>query len=119
MLYATRAFIADGNDPKPAVDNIKQNLKIYPYVPGSFGTPIAEALKGKVRLAGEPKIPETKFIEASGMSFNTIPPSDYGFFEMINENVQNEPATSYDVELAGQLAAIGIVHGKEFKPDGG
>ena len=36
---------------------------------------------------------------------------------MINENVQNEPATSYDVELAGQLAAIGIVHGKEFKPD--
>ncbi len=51
------------------------------------------------------------------MSFNTIPPSDYGFFEMINENVQNEPATSYDVELAGQLAAIGIVHGQEFKPD--
>jgi len=44
-------------------------------------------------------------------------PSDYGFFELINENVQNEPATSYDVERAGQLAAIGIVHGKEFKPD--
>jgi hypothetical protein len=36
---------------------------------------------------------------------------------MLNENVQNEPATSYDVELAGQLAAIGIVHGKEFEPD--
>ena len=58
-----------------------------------------------------------KFIDVSGMSFNTIPPSDYGFFEMINENVQNEPATSYDVELAGQLAAIGIVHGKQFEPD--
>jgi hypothetical protein len=36
---------------------------------------------------------------------------------MINENVQQEPATSYDVELAGQLAAIGIVHGKPFNPD--
>ena len=36
---------------------------------------------------------------------------------MINANVQNEPATSYDVELAGQLAAIGIVKGKEFAPD--
>ncbi len=116
VLYALRAFIVDGKDPKPAVDNIKQNLKIYPYAPGSYGTSIAEALEGKVRLAGEPKIPETKFIEASGMSFNTIPPSDYSFFEMINENVQNEPATSYDVELAGQLAAIGIVHGKAFKP---
>jgi len=117
VLYALRAFIENGNDPKPAVQNIKQNLKIYPYKPGSFGTPIAEALEGKVRLAGEPEIPETKFINGSGKSFNTIPPSDYGFFEMINENVQNEPATSYDVELAGQLAAIGIVHGKEFKPD--
>jgi len=117
VLYALRAFIDNGNDPKPAVENIKRNLKIYPYKPGSFGTPIAEALEGKVRLAGEPKIPETKFINASGKSFNTIPPSDYGFFEMIDENVQNEPATSYDVELAGQLAAIGIVHGKKFAPD--
>jgi hypothetical protein len=116
VLYATRANLVD-NDPKPAVENIKANLKIYPYVPGSYGTSIAEALKGEVRLAGEPKIPQMKFIEASGKSFNTIPPSDYRFFEMINENVQTEPATSYDVELTGQLAAIGIVKGKEFKPD--
>jgi hypothetical protein len=115
-LYAARAYLVD-NDPKPAVENVKQNLKIYPYQPGSFGTSIAQALEGTVRIAGEPKIPEMKFIEGSGLSFNTIPPSDYSFFEMINENVQNEPANSYDVELAGQLAAIGIVHGKEFKPD--
>jgi hypothetical protein len=115
-LYAARAYLVDG-DPKPAVENVKKNLKIYPYQPGSFGTSIAQALEGTVRISGEPKIPEMKFIEASGRSFNTIPPSDYSFFEMINENVQNEPATSYDVELAGQLAAIGIVHGKKFAPD--
>jgi hypothetical protein len=117
ILYAGRAFIANGDDPKPAVENVKANLKIYPYAPGSWGSSIAQALQGEVKLAGEPKVPEMKFIEASGKSFNTIPPSDYGFFEMINENVQNEPATSYDVELAGQLAAIGIVHGKPFAPD--
>jgi len=117
VLYALRAFIANGNDPKPAVANIKDNLKIYPYAPGSFGTSIAEALEGKVRLGETPEIPETKFISASGMSFNTIPPSDYAFYELLNENVQAEPATSYDVELAGQLAAIGIVHGKPFAPD--
>lgn len=116
-LYAVRAFIEDGNDPKPPVDNIKENLKIYRYQPGSYGTPIAKALEGTVRLAQEPAIPEMKFIEGSGLSFNTIPPSDYRFFEMINENVQNEPATSYDVELAGQLAAIGIVKGQDFAPD--
>ncbi len=115
-LYASRANLV-GNDPKPAVENIKRSMKVYPYRPGSFGSSIAQALDGSVRIAGEPKVPETRFIEATGRSFNTIPPSDYGFFELINENVQSEPATSYDVELAGQLAAIGIVHGKLFKPD--
>ena len=48
---------------------------------------------------------------------HTIPPSDYDLFELINENVQAEPTNSYDVELAGQLAAIGIVKGKQFAPD--
>ena len=64
-LYAARAYLVD-NDPKPAVENVKKNLKIYPYQPGSFGTSIAQALEGTVRIAGEPKIPETKFIEGSG-----------------------------------------------------
>ncbi|MGK9167629.1 DUF1254 domain-containing protein [Inquilinus limosus] len=116
VLYAARAFLTD-NDPKPTTELIKKNLKIYPYTPGGYGTSIATALGGTVKLAANPKMPETKFIEASGMSFNTIPPSDFSFFEMINANVQAEPAGSYDVELAGQLAAIGIVKGKEFKPD--
>jgi len=115
-LYASRAYLVN-DDPKPAIDNIKKTMKVYPYQPGSFGTSIAQALEGTVRIAGEPKIPEMKFIEGTGLSFNTIPPSDFGFFEMINENVQSQPATSYDVELAGQLAAIGIVHGKPFAPD--
>lgn len=116
ILYASRAYLVN-SDPKPAVENIKTNMKIYPYTPGGFGTSIAEALTGAVRLGEDPKIPDTKFIEASNLSFNTIPPSDFGFYEWINENIQAEPATSYDVELAGQLAAIGIVKGKEFAPD--
>jgi hypothetical protein len=116
VLYAARAFLTN-NDPKPTAELIKKHLKIYGYTPGGVGTSIATALEGKVRLAKNPPIPETKFVEGSGKAFNTIPPNDYGFFEMINENVQQEPATSYDVELAGQLAAIGIVKGKPFDPD--
>ena len=116
VLYAARSFLVN-NDPKPAVELIKKHMKIYSYTPGGVGTSIATALEGKVRLAANPAIPEIKFVEGSGKAFNTIPPGDYGFFEMINENVQQEPATSYDVELAGQLAAIGIVKGKPFKPD--
>ena len=116
VIYAARAFLTD-NDPKPTVELIKKTLKIYPYTPGGFGTSIATALEGKVRLAANPPVPETKFVEASGKSFNTIPPSDFGFFETIDANVQQEPADSYQPELAGQLAAIGIVKGKPFKPD--
>ena len=117
VLYAARSFLVN-DDPQPAVANIKKHLKIYPYTPGGYGTSIATALAGEVRLAENPPA-ETKFIEASGKSFNTIPPSDFGFFEMINKNVQEEPATSYDVELAGQLAAIGIQKGQPFQPDEG
>jgi hypothetical protein len=116
VLYAARSFLVD-NDPRAAVELIKKHLKIYPYTPGGVGTSIATALGGKVRLEKNPSIPATTFIEGTGRAFNTIPPGDYGFFEMLNDNVQQEPATSYDVELAGQLAAIGIVKGKPFAPD--
>jgi hypothetical protein len=104
--YWGRAFMQD-NDPKPVAAMVKRTLKIYPFVPGGVGTSIA----------GNPPVPETKFIEVSGRSFNTIPPSDYTFFEKINALVQDEPAGSLDVELAGQMAAIGIVKGKPFAPD--
>jgi hypothetical protein len=116
VIYAARAFLTD-NDPKPTVELIKKTIKIYPYTPGGVGTSIATALEGKVRLEANPPVPATKFVEASGKSFNTIPPSDFSFFEMINANVQQEPANSYNPELAGQLAAIGIVKGKQFNPD--
>jgi hypothetical protein len=116
VLYAVRAFMVD-NDPKPSAALIRQSLKIYPYTRGGVGTSIATALKGKVTLAPDPPVPETRFIEASGKSFNTIPPNDFSYFEMLNEVVQLEPATSFDTELMGQLAAIGIVKGQPFNPD--
>ena len=62
-------------------------------------------------------IPETVFVEGSGKAFNTVPPSDFGFFELMNEVVQDEPAGSTDAELMGHLAAIGIVKGEPFEPD--
>jgi len=116
VLYACRGYL-ENNDPRPAVENVKKNLKIYPYTPGGYGTSIATALEGKIRLEVNPPIPATKFVEASGKAFNTVPPSDFGFFETINAAVQQEPADSYNPELAGQLAAIGIVKGKPFNPD--
>ena len=51
------------------------------------------------------------------MSFNTIPPNDFGYWETINELVQQEPAGAGDPELLGLLAAVGIVNGQPFEPD--
>jgi hypothetical protein len=115
-LYAVRANL-ENNDPKPAVANIKERLKIYPYTPGGYGTSIATALDGKIRLERDAPIPPTKFVEGSGKAVNTVPPSDFSFFELVNELVQSEPATSTSPEILGQLAAIGIVKGKPFNPD--
>ena len=61
--------------------------------------------------------PPTVFHEGSGKVMNTIPPNDFTFYEMLNEVVQQEPATSLDPELMGPVAAIGIVKGKPFAPD--
>jgi hypothetical protein len=116
VLYAVRAFM-ENNDPKPAVASIKKGLKIYPYTAGRYGTSLATILDGKVTPGPAAAIPPTKFIEASGKAFNTIPPNDFSFFEVVNELVQMEPATSFNPECSGQLAAIGIVKGKPFNPD--
>jgi hypothetical protein len=81
------------------------------------GTPIAEFLAGKARLGRVDPPPATVFHEGSGKVMNTIPPSDWTFYEMLNEIVQAEPATSLDPELMGPVAALGIVKGKPFAPD--
>lgn len=51
VLYAARAYLQD-NDPSLSVENIKRNLKIYRYTPGGYGTSIATALEGNVKLEG-------------------------------------------------------------------
>ena len=43
--------------------------------------------------------------------------NDFSFFEEVNAIVQEEPVGALDPERAGQLAAIGIVHGQPFAPD--
>ncbi|OQK18503.1 hypothetical protein AU255_12025 [Methyloprofundus sedimenti] len=121
-----RLFLED-NSPKKPVAVIKKTLKIYPYEAGGYGTSIASALQGKATLLRSPKHklewsflrpqPPVKFTEGTGLAINTIPPSDYSYFELINDVVQREPADSLDAEILGSLAAIGIVKGKKFNPD--
>jgi hypothetical protein len=117
IVWFGRSFLESQNDPKPVVDTIRKFTKVYPYEPGGVGTPIAEFLAGKVNLGRVTPPPPTVFHEGSGKVMNTIPPNDWTYFEMLNEVVQQEPATSVDPELMGPLAAIGIIRGKPFAPD--
>jgi hypothetical protein len=92
-----RGLLVNG-DPKPAVENIKAHLKIYP-------------------LAQAANPPVTKFTNMSGVPHNTVHANDFHFYEEINAIVQMEPNESLDPETMGLLAAIGIEKGKPFAPD--
>lgn len=96
-LLFFRTFLKDG-DPKPGVDNVKKNLRVYP-------------------LSQAANRPEMKFVNISGKAFNTIGPGDYSAFEYLNRSIQDEPSDALDPYSLGVFAAIGIEKGKPFTPD--
>jgi hypothetical protein len=56
-------------------------------------------------------------VEGTGLAINTVPPNDFGHYELLDALVQMEPAEALDTELAGQFAAFGIVKDEKFAPD--
>lgn len=93
-----RSFLVNG-DPQPGVDLVKKFTKIYP---------LADAAKTH---------PPLKVVNMSGTPFNTVFPTDYRFWELLNEVVQEEPANSLDPVTLGFFQSIGIQKGKPFAPD--
>lgn len=91
-----RGSIAKGL--KPEVEKMTSGLKVYP---------LAEA--------ADP--PKTEFIDFSDVSYSTISPNDFSFYEDLNQVIQKEPIDSLDPETRGLVASIGIVKGKPFNPD--
>ena len=116
VTVIVRAFMVD-NDPTVPVEAIRNGLRVSPYVPGAEGSAVASFLAGDAPLGAAKPVPETRFVEASGLEMNTVFPNDYSFWETINELVQEEPPEAGDPELLGLLASVGIVHGKQFDPD--
>jgi hypothetical protein len=111
-----RVFMTD-NDPRPAAEAVRNGVRLSPYQPGAQGTSVATFLTGgAAHLAPVQPVPDTRFIEGSGTSFNTIPPNDFSYWETINGLVQREPPGAGDPETLGLLASVGIVHGKPFNP---
>jgi hypothetical protein len=92
-----RSLLKDG-DPKPGVESVKKNLRIYP-------------------LSQAAKPPAMKFVDISGKAFNTIGPSDFSLFDYVNHVIQAEPGDAMDPNTLGVFAAVGIEKGKPFAPD--
>ena len=93
-----RGYVKKG--AKEATDRIKANLKVYP-------------------LAKKNNPPEMEFINMSGLAdYKTIAPNDFGFYESLDNLIQEEPLDFIDPENRGLIAAIGIVKGQMFNPDG-
>lgn len=91
-----RSFLVDG-DPKPGIDLVKAHTFFYP-------------------LGDKPE--EMTYVDLSSKGyFNTINPTGYEFWEMLDKVVQEEPADSLDPVTAEFFALIGIEHGKPFAPD--
>jgi hypothetical protein len=61
--------------------------------------------------------PDMEFINFAGLEFNTVHSNNASFYDEVATLVSEEPADSLDPERAGQLAALGIVHGQPFNPD--
>ncbi len=92
-----RGYVTKG--PKEAADRIKKHLKVYP-------------------LSMKDNPPRTQFTNMTGLAdYQTIMPNDFGFYESLNNLIQEEPIEFLDPENRGLLAAIGIVKGKPFRPD--
>jgi hypothetical protein len=61
--------------------------------------------------------PAQKFVNISGLKFNTVHANDFKFYEELNDVVQHEPGDAFDPDTVGLFASIGIKKGKPFAPD--
>jgi hypothetical protein len=115
MWFAGRSFLANNSLDKAIKD--ADVLALYPYSPGGQGTSIGDYLNGEAKLGPPSEYKKAIKIDGTGNPMNTLPPSNYQHFVMLNALIQEVPATAMNPEIGGLAAAIGIEKGKPFNPD--
>ena len=91
-----RGFLVDGSTA-PAIEATRAHFKMYP-------------------LSQKNNPPEMTFVNVSGKPHNTIHRMDFGYWEELNTQIQDETLLGLDPDIRGLLAAIGIEKGKPFEP---
>jgi hypothetical protein len=97
LVVFYRAFVEKG-DIADAVAGVRTKAGVFP-------------------LSQAAKPPATRFVNISGVKFNTISANDFSFYQELHGVVQNEPADWVDPDTVGLYAAIGIRKGQPFAPD--
>jgi hypothetical protein len=85
-------------DLAAGVQQVKDTMRVYPW-------------------AQRDNPPKTKFVNLSGLKFNTVHANNFEFYEELNAVIQKEPGDALPAELVGTLASIGIKKGQPFAPD--
>ena len=84
VLYAARAFLVEQRSEAGRRDD-QEDAEDLSLHAGRLRHEHRDCARRQASGSqASPPVPPTKFVEASGKSFNTIPPSDFSFFEMIN-----------------------------------
>ncbi len=126
--------VSQNGDPLPIAEFFQRRIQIYPFdidfdqefnfdepdpqpepVAGTT-TPDGESDPSVDDFAPDVTDDETRFVSLSGVPMSTIPPSDLGFYEMINESLQREPPQAFGPETLGLLASVGLRPGSTFAP---
>jgi len=95
--FVLRGFLVDGK-PDHAAKMFSEEIKIYP-------------------LARKDNPPQMVVISGSRVSYNTIHPNDFTFYEELAHVLEKKPIDFIDPELRGIFASIGLQKGKPFNPD--
>ena len=106
----------DGDAPDGSFVRASPTFTVWVVLRALGGVPAMKETK-IYRLADIADPPPTQFANLADRHFNTVHANDFSFYEEIAELVAEEPPESLDPERAGQLAAIGIVHGQPFAPN--
>lgn len=96
--FLVRLTPGPNGETKDVVARFKKTMNIYP-----------------LSKAANP--PKEKFVNLSGLQYNTVHANDFEFFEEVNQALQREPATAFSPELVGVFRSVGIIKGKPFEPD--
>ena len=97
VWFVLRAFMAPGGDAEPAKATLKE-VRVYPW-------------------SQREDPPAMRFIDGSGVPYDTIHPIDGRYFGHLDAMVEHEPDDAISVEELAALGQIGIKKGEPFAPD--